>query len=159
MRAFENSKGATTAETLMLAPLYFFMAFGLLQLGQLATALIVVNYAAGSMVRQAIADNGLEGNYDDRLRKLQTAGMHKPHTRVKTDGSKLMGNITVYACSEVNAFPFIGALLGRTLAASFGSGTSYDCENLNLFAFNASGPGSFVVQGTAKGRMNMRPNG
>lgn len=149
---WKGRRGATTVETLLMTPLYFLFVFGLLQLGQLMTALLVVNYAAGAIARQAVADN-IRGDraYPEILKRLMIAGMKNPSAMAKPkDG--MLADVNVDACVEVGAFPFVSQVAAKSIAP----GSSSNCDGVNIIAFNRSGTGSFVLQAKAKARLNMR---
>ncbi len=157
----DHCRGQASAETLMLVPLYFLLVFGLLQLGQLATALVVVNYGAAAIARQAVAENISGGqDYNRRLEQFFVAGMKNPDAWANPKDpdspiDPLLRDVRVEACAEVKAFPFVNAILGGALKA--GLGEAAKCEDIKTFAYNSSGSGSFVVHAKAKARMNLKP--
>lgn len=137
----------------MMMPLYFLLAFFGLQLGQLITGMLVVNYAAGSIARHAVADN-ISGSrsYPDVMQRLMVAGMKNP-SGVANASTELMGDVNVDACVEIGAFPFVSQLASKALSA----GSSAACASVQNIAFNSAGTGAFVLKGKALARMNMRP--
>ncbi len=139
-------------------PVYLLLVFGLLQMGQLAIALLIADYAASAIARQAVQDGstGTQGSYTERFEKLLTAGMKNPTIDVVADPG-LLSNVTVHACAQIDALPFIGQIIGRPLASGLGTGGPGNCQNLRVFAFSNGAPYAFTVHGKATARMNYRP--
>src|SRR5205823_2127843 len=96
--------------TIVLLPFYLMLVFALLQAGQLATGLMVADYAAAAIARQAVQDGSTstQGVYRTRFEKMMTAGMKNAVVSVASDNGGLLSNVTVHACAEVDAFPFLG---------------------------------------------------
>jgi hypothetical protein len=152
----DNHRGQGITETVFFLPLYLLFVFGLLQLGQLATALLVTNYAASAIARQLVLDNKTDASqYEERFKNLMTVGMKKNSAYLKevVDVTGPVGNVQVHACAEVDAFPFVSQFLGKSLAANIG-GSASQCLTLGMLAFNSAMPGSFVIHGQATARMN-----
>lgn len=143
---------------MLLLPVYLLLVFGLLQMGQLAIALLVTDYAASAIARQAVQEGstGSQGSYNDRFQRLLTVGMKNPTVQVVAD-SGLLSNVTVHACAQIDAMPFIGQIIGRPLASGLGTGGPGNCQNLRAFAFSGGAPYAFTVHGKATARMNYRP--
>jgi hypothetical protein len=147
-----GQSGQTISETILLMPLFLFLVFGVLQLGQLGVAVVVANYAASAAARQMVQDNsGSPDGYRSRFRKILAVGMKNEDLQATTNGG-LLRNVTVHACAQVDAYPFIGQLAGGILSGLRGGG----CENMGILAFNPSPP-SFTVHGKAIARMNYQP--
>ena len=156
--------GQSMTETALLLPLYLLIVFSLLQMGQLATALVVTNYAASAIARQAVQEGSItnQGAYETRFGALITAGMKNEKVFPVLDPatSAPLRNVHVHACAEISAFPFVGQFFGSILANGLGSGSSDRCPDLGTraFAFKNTPPvASFVVHGTATARMNYQP--
>ncbi len=68
--------GQNMTETILLLPAYLLLVFGVLQMGQLGTALLVADYAASAVARQVVQDQTentlLGGNYMSRFEKLMS---------------------------------------------------------------------------------------
>ena len=156
----KHRAGQAMTESILLMPAYFLLVFGLLQLGQLATGLLVANYAASAIARQVVQDQtnstALGGSYQTRYEALMTAGMkHGKLIAEYTRDGGLFSNVTVHACAEINAFPFVGEFLKPALSRYSGG-----CGALTTvlpFSFISSPPYRFMVQGKATARMNYQP--
>lgn len=134
-------------------PIFLFLVFAVLQVGQLGVAVMVANYAASSAARQMVQDNAdSPDGYRSRFQKILTVGMKNEDLEATTSGG-LLRNVTVHACAEVDAYPFIGQLAGSVLSRLRATG----CENMGILAFNPSPP-SFTVHGKAIARMNYQPH-
>jgi Flp pilus assembly protein TadG len=143
-----GQNGQTTTETILWLPFFLFFAFGLIQAGQLGTALIVTNYAASAVARQAVQENGaISGGAKSRFERLLIAGMRNAQLTSTTQSGGLASNITVTACADVPALPFVATFLGRPLG---GGG----CGSGGLVSLNGN---MFTVQGKARARMNYQP--
>ncbi len=156
---WQRHAGQTTTETILLFPFYMVLVFGLLQLGQLGVALLVANYAASSIARQAVEDN-ISGSveYTSKMEKLMTAGMRRPYAKATAEFSTPpFAEVSADACAEVYAYPFIGQLLGKAITKGLASGNSSKCTTLSTFAYSNSRPAYFVVHGKASARMNYKP--
>src|SRR5690349_10989614 len=124
-----NHTGQAMTESVMLMPLYFLIVFALLQVGQLGAALLVVEYGASTVARQASQDEDpsvvanasgsvfsldTTQNYKQKFVNLFVAGMQYAGLTGKIKGNGSTTNIdpaatlTVNACAKVNAFPFLG---------------------------------------------------
>src|SRR4051812_21017228 len=90
-----SERGQNMTETLVLLPLYLLLVFGLLQAGQLATGLLVADYAASAIARQAVQDGstGTQGAYQTRFTTMLTAGMKNPEINVVPDNGQLLTNV------------------------------------------------------------------
>jgi hypothetical protein len=136
-------------ETILLLPFFLLLAFGLIQLAQLGIALMVTNYAASAAARQTVQDGAFDsGRAERRFRNMLMAGMRNAQFGPASyDGGSLASNVTIRACADVPALPFVGAFLSGALA---GGG----CGGGKLVSMNGN---VFVVQGRASARMNYRP--
>jgi hypothetical protein len=157
----KNRSGQAMTETVLMLPFYLILAFGLIQIGQLATALIVANYAASAIARQAVQD-GNTGNtsaYEARLDGLMMAGMKSGVVKLDTDGTGIMKNVTVHACAQIDALPFLGQFLGAVFKQNYGGGGACDDSGAALgpFFFNGGPPYYFRVHGRSTARMNYKP--
>jgi hypothetical protein len=147
-------RGQTVTETIILAPLFFVLVFGCLQLAQLGVALIVANYGASSIARKVVQAGGSSGSdYTSKFNDLLSAGMKKPTVVISESPTGKLSDVSVDACAEIAAFPFVATLFGRPLGSVLGAGSVDQCASLRRFAFNN---GNFVVHGEAKARMNYR---
>src|SRR5437879_1733754 len=104
---YSYRNGQSVTESIVMLPVYLLLVFGVLQLGQLGTALLVANYAASAIARQAVQDgtSGDQGAYRTRFEKLLTAGMKNPVVNVVPDNNGLLSNVTVHACAQINTLP------------------------------------------------------
>lgn len=153
----QRQRGQGTTETLVLLPFFLVLIFGLLQLGQLATALLIANYAAAAAGREMVQNNNRNpGSYSARFDKLLAVGMKNPQLDVgDPEGDSIEKNITVHACADINAFPFVNEFFGSILTSRLGTGSG-GCPALNLFEFRRSLPPAFVVHGKATVRLNYK---
>src|SRR5258708_4229456 len=154
--------GQNMTETILLLPAYLLLVFGVLQMGQLGTALLVADYAASAVARQVVQDQTentlLGGNYMSRFEKLMTAGMKKGVLEAEYTHDGLFYDVTVHACAQINVMPFLGELLLKP-ALGFryrGNGCAGD-SGMGPFSFSGSAPYFFTVHGKATLRMNYQP--
>ena len=143
-------------------PLYLLLVFGLLQLGQLGTALLVTNYGAATIARQLVKDSwsgsglaSLSSPYSTKFNDLLMAGMKNgtlEARRTKDGPLSPLSTVEVHACVEVTAFPFVGHLVANRLA----NGTVQGCAANMLLSFN-TGNYAFVLHSQAMARMNYQP--
>jgi len=110
-------RGQTMTETILLLPLYLVLIFGLLQICQLGTALIMANYAASKVARNAVRDDVQGGTGPVNLSGYQTPDYmdlmivnmkpDKLEGCIQADGSSAgqLRSITVRATAIVPAFP------------------------------------------------------
>jgi Flp pilus assembly protein TadG len=146
--------GQAVTETIVLLPLFFLLVFGLLQLGQLGTALLVANYAASAMARQMVQDNSTTAN-KTRFTNMLTAGMKSANVEQDIQSTGVFANVTVHACADIDAFPFVNQILGGVLSRVAPGGAG-NCKALGTFGYTSSPP-RFTVHGQAEARMNYRP--
>lgn len=178
-------KGQTTTETVLLLPFYLLVVLGLLQIVQLATALIVVCYGASSIARKVSQDDDrsvigspgfsgsgprpiqLGGVYESKFENLFVAGMERygmwgcVEREVGTSNkSNPLATLTVYGSAKVGAFPLVGEFLKPALGATYRPSKDY-CEqeplSIGPFSFSGSPPYFFVVRGKASARLNYQP--
>lgn len=164
-----HQTGQSLMETVILLPLYLLIAFSLLQVGDIAAALILVNYGAASVARKVVRDNRpLNSNtvqlnsYMPQLRNnLFLPGMQLKQLVgcVNGDGAlTVTGDLTVAATAEVSMFPLVGQV-----AQAFGShsGPADDgCSETSYSPIGLSPSGNlFVVRGRATVRLNYRAPG
>src|SRR5690349_14085214 len=97
--------GQSATEAILMLPVALLFVFSVLQLGQLATALLVANYAAGAIARQMVQDNATAptSSMDSRFDELLTAGMKRPQLEAVPDGGGILRNVEVHACAQVDA--------------------------------------------------------
>jgi hypothetical protein len=161
IRYLSSRSGQSVTETVLLLPIYLLLVFGLLQSGQLAASLIVAEYAASAIARQAVQDGISSGGsaYEARFERLLLPGMKSPVITVEADNGGLLSNVTVYACARVDAFPFLGQLMTKALGQRYSGGGSCDGSSSSVgpFYFNGAAPYFFRVKGQASARQNYRP--
>ena len=161
MASSSRASGQSTSETVLMLPFYLFLVFGLLQLGQLATAVIIADYAASAVARQAVQEGATSPSSSDQARfeSLLLVGMKSPVLNFKTDGTTLLSDITVDACATVDAFPFLGQFLTAAVHQNYSGGG--DCgsgQSMGPLYFNGAAPYAFRVHGRATARMNYHPS-
>jgi len=164
----EAAGGQTTTETILLFPVFMLLVLGLIQMGQLATALLIANYAASSIARQVVRDGraGDRTAHEARLRKLMTAGMKNGKVTIDMPTGGLMSNVTVNACAEIGAFPFVNYFVKHSIKLTMGPYISptggVNCEStipnsMGPFYYYRQHPYYFVVHGKATARLNYQP--
>jgi Flp pilus assembly protein TadG len=159
-----HSKGQTTSETILVLPLFLVIAFGVLQLGQLGIALIMVNTAASKIARRAVQDNAAYStvnSYTNLLTSYMTAGMKQGTIWGCLLENSMTPTIQVNATARVDAFPFVGWLLKPALQTSYNGNGMQGCSgeppSLGPFYFSGSPPYYFIVRGRSTVRMNYHP--
>jgi Flp pilus assembly protein TadG len=136
----------------MLMPLFFFLAFALLQIGHLGVAIALVHYGASSAARAAVHANSFtESDAPSRFKKLLGLGLKSGTIEGRVENN-VAPNITVTACAELRAYPFVGAVLKKT---SMGK-TSEGCSEggIGPVSLKGNGPFHFVIRAQAVARMN-----
>ncbi len=159
-----NKNGQTALEAVMLIPLFMVFAFLSLQLGHLGIGIAIVNYAASSVARQAVAQNGYnQGDALARFNKIIFAGLQSPDVRglPQADGDGT-SNMVVTACAELPAFPLVGPFLNKSLHSgappSVGGCTGNASKWVGPVGLKGP-PFHFVIQGQAIARMNYNAKG
>ena len=170
-RLLSKREGQTLAEAVLLAPLFFFFALGLLQACQLGVALVMANYAASSVVRKAAAD-GITGAgivsmtaYNQKAQNLMVAGMQFLDVQgcVQADPGMPTASLAVQVRATVSAWPFFSNLIHGALQSNYaGAGTSCgvqgptfaDTQAIGPFNFSANAPYYFTIRAVAKTRLN-----
>ena len=152
-------KGQTLAESAMLMPLFLMLIFALFQVGHLGIGLAIVNYAASSIARQAVAQNGYnQGDADAKFKKLLFAGVTSSEVKAtpSSDADNVTTNLKVTACGVLTAYPLVGQFLEKSLHA--GSTPAEDaCSGVNKWMgpIGLKGPPyQFIIQGQSTVRMN-----
>ena len=119
MRRALNTCGQIALEVAMVIPLFMLFAFLALQLGHLGIGVAIVNYAASSVARQAVAQNGFsQGSADDKFKNILFAGLESTeiHGTTDPDGDGT-SNLQVTACAKLPAYPLVGPFLGKSIHA------------------------------------------
>lgn len=167
--------GQAMSETVILLPLFFFIVFALLQLAHMGLAVLMVNYAASSIARQAASDNNIGPStgdpnaaivsYWDKAGKLMVAGIHLDTYGLKgcvsqADASVPTGELVVRVRATMPAWPFVGYLLNGLFGDRYAA-QALDCGNAQSSGgfgpFNySSQPPTFYITGTGKVRLNYR---
>ena len=154
-----NRRGQTALEVVLLMPLFFMLAYTLLQLGYLGIGVAVMNYAASSVARQAVAESGYNsGDAQAKINTLMMAGLKSTsiHGTPVADGDGT-SNLRVTACAELPAFPLAGQLLAKAIKSTTPPGPE-PCEGatkwLGPIGLKGHSPSHFIVQGQAVARMN-----
>jgi hypothetical protein len=142
--------------------LYLAVVFGLLQVGQLATGLLVVNYAASTIAREAVQENAtsMKSQYETRFKHLLTVGMTYKDLLLTPDSSTPpLTSIRVDACAELGVFPLLGEIfLEPALGTKYtGGACGATARSMGPFSFNGTPPYRFTLHGTASARMNYQP--
>jgi len=161
-RPVSAQAGQSITETILTLPLYLAVVFGLLQVGQLATGLLVVNYAASTIAREAVQENALsiKSQYVTRFTNLLTVGMTYKDLQFAQDTSTPpLISIKVDACAQLGVFPLLGEIfLKPALGTKYAGGVcGGPAPTLGPFSFNGSPPYRFTLHGTATARMNYQP--
>jgi hypothetical protein len=170
-------RGQTMTETVMLLPLFFVLVFGLLQLAHLGIAVVMANYAAGSIARKVASDRDLSaatrgqpvGNmtpYVGQANDLMVAGMQLDSGGglmgcvEQADMSVPTGELVVLVRSQFSPFPFVGYFLNWTFGTRYATSllSCTDLTNQSGFGpFNySSSPPTIFVTGTGKVRLNYK---
>src|ERR1700682_6265470 len=106
--------GQTITETVVLMPVFLLLAFAILQACHLGIAVAVVSYGASAVARQAVQqnDSNLLSGAQQRFDSLMVAGLKPLPLKggVQKDES-ITSNISVTACAELPAYPFVGQFL------------------------------------------------
>jgi len=172
------SRGQTMTETVILIPLFFFIVFGVLQLAQLGMAVVMVNYAASSIAREAASEkdfsNAARGvpatavdSYGQKAGKLMVAGMQLDGSSgilgciEQSDVTVPTGELVVLVRARLQAWPFVGYALNGIF------GSQYDAQPLSCtdltnskgfgpFNYSPDSPQTFFVTGTGKVRLNYK---
>ena len=127
-------RGQAMTETILMVPLYFLIVFGLLQIGQLGVALLMVNYGASSVARAVAQDPPKLGPADgyglidmkelgfpfkEKFSKLLIGGMYDSKIRgcIEKD-SNVTATLHVFGSASVNAFPLLGNFLASARTSS-----------------------------------------
>jgi len=155
-----NRHGVSLTEAILMMPIFLFLVFGLLQLGQLGLGLVVVNYSAGSMARkigrtsaqpQSVADGLFSRDYKD----LMVAGMHADSLTAcyeTNSADPVAKSVIVTAQASIAAFPVIGPFL-NTMAPNFSASARLPppCTVKSVPAIGFTGPPqyNFIVRGMA----------
>jgi hypothetical protein len=158
-----DRRGQTSMETALVIPLFMLFAFLSLQLGHLGIGIAIVNYAASSVARQAVAQNGFnQGDATAKFSNIIFAGLQSPevHSSSDQDGEGTR-NLKVTTCAELPAFPLVGPFLFKAIhsgaPASAGGCTGADKW---IGPVGLKGPPyHFVIQGQAVTRMNYNAKG
>ena len=155
-------QGQAMTETVLLLPIYLFIVFGLLQVSQLAVGALVANYAASAIAREAVRDGstGNQGSYTAKFQGLLAVGMKNPEVNVEPDNRGLLSNVTVHACAQIDALPFVGQFLTFAVGQRYngGGGCGTGGVSMGAFYFNGAAPYAFRVHGKATARMNYKPS-
>ena len=148
----------------MVIPLFMFFAFLALQAGHLGIGIAIVNYAASSVARQAVAENGYnQTDADAKFKSILFAGLSPlgVSRTIDQDVGPATNNIKVTTCAQIPAFPLVGALLNKWIHTS--SSTQLDaCAGANKWIgpVGLSGPPyHFILEGQAVARMNYNAKG
>jgi hypothetical protein len=157
-----KNRGQSVSETVILMPLFLFLVLGLLQMGELGTALLIANYSASAVARQVVQDqvkmNSLQGSYLTRFKGLLSAGMRDPVLTAEYTEDGVFSEVTVRACAQITAFPFVGQFLTPALGSKY---SGFDCSpserTIGPFSFSGTAPYKFGVRGIASMRMNYQP--
>jgi hypothetical protein len=135
------------------------MAFGLLQIGHLGIAMALVNYGASSAARKAVEQNDPTGaNAAQQFSSLiaGTVGLKSPSVRCSSDGATPAPNITVTACAELPAYPFVGPFLDQALKTRVSDGScAAGARAFGPVALKGP-PYMFIIEGKAIARMNYK---
>jgi hypothetical protein len=163
--------GQTMTETVILLPLFLVIVFGLLQLGQLGIAVIMVNYAASSIAREAAskfdyagATNGVM-QLHQKMQDLMVAGMSTDSSFgllgcTVADTNTPTAELVVLVRAKVAAWPGLGYFLNGAFGDRYATQplTCSDLTNAQGFGpFNYSTqPPTYFVTGTGKVRLNYK---
>jgi Flp pilus assembly protein TadG len=160
-----DTRGQTVMEVATLFPLFMLFAFLSLQLGHLGIGIAIVNYAASSVARQAVAQNGFnQGEALAKFNKIIFAGLQSPTITgtPEQDGGEGTSNMKVTACAELPAFPLVGPFLFNSIhsGASSSAGSCAGADKwLGPVGLKKGSPYHFVIQGRAIARMNYNAKG
>jgi len=165
-------------ETLILLPLFFFLVFGLLQLVQLGLAVVMVNYAASSIAREAASEKDFStaargapatgvDSYGLKASNLMVAGMRLDGSSgllgcvEQSDVTVPTGELVVLVRARLQAWPFIGYVLNGIFGNQYNA-QPLSCTDLKNsqgfgpFNYSPSPPQTFFVTGTGKVRLNYK---
>src|SRR5690349_6547823 len=119
------SRGQVTTETLLLAPVFFLLVFGALQLAHVGLGVALVHYATSSVARQAVQNN-TEQIDKSKFENFMIAGLQAPEVRGSGEqgASSVLKDLTVVGCAKLPAYPFVG----QTLKAAWKGDTSDGCS-------------------------------
>jgi len=160
-----RTDGQTVTESVMMMPLFLIFVFALLQLGHLGIGIAIVNYAASSVARQAVAQNAYnQGDAESKFNNILMAGFKSNEIKSTSvsDPENVTTNLKVTACAELPAYPLVGHFLYQAITS--GSGPSPDaCSGatkwLGPVGLKGPAPYHFIIQGQAVARMNYNAKG
>jgi len=152
--------GQTFVESVLVMPLFLLMVFLLLQVGHLGMAMAIVHYGASSAAHQAVVDNQRsdDGALQNKFRGLLGIGLQYMNLTSKLDDDAVAPNITVTACAELPAYPFVGPFLWKALSKSGGNDCSPGAKDFGPVALQGPSPYKFILESKAMARMNYNPN-
>src|SRR5207302_7296870 len=133
----------------------------LFQVGHLGIGIAIVNYAASSIARQAVAQNSYsQSDADLKFKKLLLAGLTAEDVKgklVDSDPENVTTNLKVTACARLPAYPFVGQFLDNALhtgATPAEDACGGAAKWLGPIGLSGSAPYHFIIQGQAVVRMN-----
>ncbi len=155
-RRMMDTRGQTSIEVVIAIPLFMFFAFLALQVGHLGIGIAIVNYAASSVARQAVAQNGYnQGDALSKFNKIIFAGLQSPTiTGTPVQDGDGTSNLQVTACAELPSFPLVGPFLYKLLHSGASSARGCKADKWVGPVGLTGAPYHFVVQGQAVARMN-----
>jgi hypothetical protein len=145
-------------------PLFLTLAFAIIQIGHLGAAIALVNYGASSVVKQAVQQNHFDRSQaQSRLEDLLTMGLKSATVERRNEEGAfddVAPDLSLVACAELPAYPFVGEFLKAT---KLGSGSAGGCLDETSFVgpvkLKGPAPYRFVIRGEAKARMNYGARG
>ena len=165
-------------ETVILLPLFFFMVFALLQLSHLGFAVVMANYAASSIARQAASERdfsaAVRGSpvaiiaaYGQKAKDLMVAGMQLDGNSgligciEQSDPTVPTGELVVLVRARLPAWPFVGILLNGALGSQYDAqplscGNLTNAQGFGPFNYSPDPPQTFFVTGSGKVRLNYK---
>jgi len=148
--------GQSLTETVFLMPWFLMVAFAIIQAGHLGIGVALVNYGASTIARLSVQENGYNaGHAQQRFDQLLAAGFKAAGIEHIQD-SDITSNVTVTACAELPAYPFVGQLLQ---SAFKGQAADRSCQvGGSWISLVGPAPYHFILRGQATARMNYMPH-
>ena len=153
----ESERGQSLTEATLLMPLFFLTIFLIIQTCHLGIAIVLVNYGASSAARLAVQQNGDVSNAQTQFNHLMIAGLKFLSLTPHKDND-VTPNITMDACAELPAYPFVGQFLDKSLTTG-GGNLCGGTKTFGPVALSGPAPYHFIIHGQATARMNYDPHG
>jgi hypothetical protein len=148
-------RGQTVTEAALVLPTFLVLIFAILQACHVGLALAIVNYGASSVARQAVQFNTENlSSGQDKFKSLMAVGLEPLPLQGGLENSDgVTADIHVTACAKLQAYPFVGEILDKSLKAS-GKGPCGGTKSLGPIFIEGPAPYHFIILGQAKARMN-----